>query len=153
MSGIYLDKEHGVAPCLLTCPVCTEKSSIALPGRRIHGMAANLGMRPERLMREGWMDTTPCNKCQEYMQMGIILIGVDEEKTEDMKNPWRTGRFSVVSEGLIERAFPDDAVKQILKQRVCYLPNEVFEMLGIPETQEEVDALNAELAKEECSES
>jgi hypothetical protein len=149
MSSIAIDREHGVAPCLLTCPICLEKSSIALPGMKIRKIAAELKSTPEKVMREGWLDHNPCNKCQGYMEMGIVLIGVDPEKTEDMKNPYRTGRMSVISEGFVRRVFSPEIVEDICSQRVCFVPNEVFEQLGIPETQEEVDALNATLPEKE----
>lgn len=138
MSGIYLDSKHGVAPTMLHCPICLEASGLALPGRMINRMAADAKKSPERFMREGMLDTTPCQKCQGFMEQGIILIGVDEKKTTDRKNPWRTGRFSVIREEAVRRIFsPPELVEDVCKRRVCYMPDEVFVALGIPETMEE----------------
>lgn len=62
----------------------------------------------------------PCNECQEFMKKSIILIGIDEEKSDPgwnsppsnstlkerqswMPNPYRTGSFVVVTEQGFER--------------------------------------------------
>ncbi len=134
MSSIKLDAKHGAAPTLLHCPVCLESSGIALPGTKVRKMAAEAKKSPEAFMREGLMDNKPCTKCQGYMQQGIILIGVDEEKTTDKSNPWRTGRFTVIKEDAIRRIFGEgENVEAICKNRVAYMPEEVFVELGIPE--------------------
>lgn len=67
------------------------------------------------------VDMEPCSKCVEYMKQGVILIGIDDAKSETgwnhppdkgsqaarqgwMPNPYRTGAFVVVKEEAVERA-------------------------------------------------
>ena len=82
----------------------------------------------------GCIDKEPCSKCKGYMERGIILISVDEEKSKgDMENPYRTGGWVVVKEEALKRMIqPQELLDQILKQRVAFLPDEVWDLLELP---------------------
>jgi hypothetical protein len=45
----------------------------------------------------------PCEKCELYTKLGIVVIGIDPEKTEDMKNPYRTGNLAVIKKEFFDR--------------------------------------------------
>lgn len=80
----------------------------------------------------GVMDLEPCNSCKDYMSQGVIVIGVDEDKTDFDKtimlpNPdkkseldrhpsyvdsgvpdfYRTGHYVVVAEHFMDRLAED----------------------------------------------
>lgn len=138
--GLRLHPEHGVAPFLDNCFYCGESRGLILAGMSCDKLAMAAGQK-EGYSRWGnnaiCSSKEPCDKCKGYMEQGIILIGVDEKKTTDMENPWRTGRFAVITEDAVRRLFdPPELVEQVCEQRVCFMPDEVFEMLGIPENTE-----------------
>lgn len=140
MSGLRLHHEHGVAPFLTACFLCGESNGLVLAGMACNKIAQAAG-QPEGYSRWGnkpiCMDKEPCDKCKGYMKQGIILIGVDEKKTTDMDNPYRTGRFAVIKEEAVRRMLkPGELLEDICRKRVAFMPDEVFEMLGIPESTE-----------------
>ena len=80
----------------------------------------------------------PCNKCTEYMEKGIILIGIDSQKSDpdwnksSFPNPYRTGHFAVITEEGFKRIFTaGDAVDFGLKNRFMFVEGCIFEELGI----------------------
>lgn len=79
------------------------------------------------------VDHEPCDECAGYMQQGVILISVDESKTTDKKNPWRTGGWVVVRDDFIRRVFnPPELVEHVLTKRVAFMPDDAWCMLGLP---------------------
>lgn len=81
--GIHLSEKHGVNPSIEKCFFCLEDKGLILFGRMLGDKQAPMS---------GVFNQDPCDKCKEYMDMGVILISIDPEKNNgDMKNPWRTG--------------------------------------------------------------
>ena len=94
--GIRLSEKHGVNPAIPLCFFCLKpKNEILLPGKMKNGMEAP---------RNAVWDTRPCDECKGYMEKGIILISVDESKSTDHKNPYRSGGWCVVKEELVKQA-------------------------------------------------
>ncbi len=85
-----------------------------------------------RLPHRAVYDKEPCDKCKEYMQMGIILISVKNKET-DRNNPYKTGGWCVVKEDAVKR-FPFDSgsIQSMLDKRVAFLEDEVWDMIGLP---------------------
>lgn len=133
MSGsIKLSEKYGVNPAIPKCFYCGEdKNEIILVGKLPGDVEAPRG--------KVW-DKEPCVKCAEYMQQGIILISVDVARTTDKANPWRSGGWVVMREEAVRRLFTGDVVEQVCKSRVCFVPNEAWDMLGLerPSTEKEV---------------
>lgn len=74
----------------------------------------------------------PCKKCQEYMEAGIVIVLVDFEKTDDPKNPWRTGELHVMKVEAVERIFEGLAeLPAILEARVMFLEEKIAREIGI----------------------
>jgi len=124
--SIRVSEKHGVNPMLVKCFYCNEDTGeIALLGRLPGDAAAP---------RQGVLDKRPCPKCAHCMEQGVILISVDEEKSKgDLENPFRTGGWVVVRAAFIKRIItPPELAKQILKHRVCFLPDEVWDKIGLP---------------------
>lgn len=137
--SIALDDKHGLNPTMTLCFYCQEPNGVALFGKIGNKTARNLreagapvrpgGEAPRALT----MDLQPCQKCLEHMKKGIILISVDEEKTDDMQNPYRSGGWVVVTEDFIRRTFePEELVNAICDKRVSFMPDDAWDMLGLP---------------------
>lgn len=140
--GIRISPTHGVNPSLDICFYCQEARGVVLFGQfnpvRALGkeLAATLdgppGDRkaPDKIV----MNKEPCDKCKEYMKKGIILISVDESKSDDRQNPWRTGGWVVVKEEAV-RSFgikSEELLEDICKTRLAFLPDDAWDKLGLP---------------------
>ena len=80
--SIQLSPQHGVNPSVEQCFVCMKDVGVVLFGRmRGDAEAPRKVCLPNR---------EPCDECKGYMDQGVILISVDESKTDDPQNPWRS---------------------------------------------------------------
>lgn len=122
--SIRLSPAHGVNPSLDVCFFCMKPRGVALFGM----------MRGDReAPREVCMDHEPCDTCKKWMEQGVVLISVDEKKTEDKQNPYRSGGFCVVKEDFIRRAVvPQELAEDICKKRVAFIPDDAWDALGLP---------------------
>lgn len=97
-----------------------------------YGVAIDRRLR-QSLPHRACFDHDPCPECEKLMEQGVILISVDETKSTDRQNPWRTGGFAVVRDEAIERLVkPPELAQRILKVRMAFLPDEVWKALGLP---------------------
>jgi hypothetical protein len=80
------------------------------------------------------IDKEPCSKCKELMEKGIILISVDSKESPDNDNPYRTGGWIVVKEEAVRRIGikPVELEADILKRRVAFVPDDAWDMPGLP---------------------
>lgn len=93
------------------------------------------------------IDMSPCNKCEEMMKMGVILITIDPAKsTKDwnkpprgtepkdnwMPNPYRTGGWFVVRDEFVRRVFePAEIADYAIKHRWMFIEDEAARMMGL----------------------
>jgi hypothetical protein len=124
-SFIRLSKKHGANPTIPKCYLCGEdKNEIILAGQMKKDMQAPQGMVWDKL---------PCGTCADYMKQGIIFISVDQDKSTDKDNPYRTGGWAVVKEKVIKEMISDEKLQeQILATRVVFIPDEAWKALGLP---------------------
>jgi len=115
--------KHGVNPSLDQCFYCLKDKGVILFGR-IQGD----NEAPKRVC----LDRAPCNECAELMRKGIILISVDEARSTDQSNPYRTGGWVVVKEDFVKRAIQGELGAVVLKQRIAFVPDDAWNMLGLP---------------------
>ncbi len=142
---IRLHKEHGVNPMLMNCFYCDKPSGIALLGeirsdvkRGLAEAGAPVGEDGSAPRQGVVLDMEPCRDCMKYMGIGIIVISVDEEKSDDLKNPWRTGGWCVMSEDWARRLVkPPELLESILNRRVAFIPDAVWDRLGLPRSSQE----------------
>lgn len=111
-----VDKSHvGMSDCFL----CGECKELLLDKR----------MR-NSLPRRGVYDKEPCSKCKEHMALGIIIISVRDG--ESGENPYRTGGWWVVKEEAVRKIINQpELLTQVLKSRVCFMPDEVCKLVGL----------------------
>lgn len=113
---------------LTKCYFCGEGNEIILHKRlgdvsKYHNMVTSM---------------RPCPKCAEFMKQGIIMMTVDDSKSEpnwhqaNIPNPHRTGGFFVVREAFIERVFkPKELTDSVLKHRFTFIEHSAAEALGL----------------------
>ena len=76
----------GVALAKEACPVCAKAlDGPILMNTRLSGKnAAEVKALHGQII--GFRDA-PCDECKELLTKGFVLIGIEEEKTDDMTNP------------------------------------------------------------------
>ena len=122
---IRLSPKHGVNPMVMQCFYCGGDAGIALLGL-LKGDA--------EAPRKAVLDQRPCQKCEDLMEQGIMLISVDEARTTDRENPYRTGKLCVIKDEALERITQSrELFEQIAKRRVAFVPDDAWAKLGLPE--------------------
>jgi len=122
LMSIRLSDKHGVNPSITQCYYCGEDSGIALLGRMKGDKKAP--------MKIGVVDMRPCNKCEDYMKQGVILISV--RNGEEGNDPYRTGGWLVVLDSLIIKMTTEEKASQILEDRWTFIPDEAWDFIGLP---------------------
>lgn len=132
MSKITLSPTHGLNPTLAQCFFCMEDTGVILCGRLPGDREA-----PRRVC----INQEPCAKCAEWMAKGVILISVDEAKSTDLNNPYRTGGWIVVKDEVITRmGLRPEFEAAVLKRRCAFIPDDVWDAFGFPRPVIETEA-------------
>ena len=90
-----MKKKLGVALVKYVCPICGEAKedlqAIVINTQLTESMAEKVEEMHDKVI--GFSDK-PCKECQKILdQDAFFVIGIDPEKSDDMKNPWRTGHL------------------------------------------------------------
>jgi hypothetical protein len=131
MSGsIRVSRKHGVNPSVERCFYCGEATGVVLFGQLAGDREAP---------RDVVLDRVPCAACKAWMAQGVICISVRDG--ESGENPYRTGGWVVLTADAVQRIFHGEVVVHVLKSRVCFIPDEAWDAIGLPRgpiTEEEV---------------
>ena len=89
------EKKLGIAIVKYVCPICgqinEDASSIVMNTRLTKADAKKVEEMHDKVV--GYSDK-PCKECQKILDHGaFFVIGIDLEKSDDMKNPWKTGHL------------------------------------------------------------
>ena len=89
------EKKLGTAIVKYICPICgqvdEDASAIVMNTRLTKADARKVEEMHNKVV--GYSDK-PCKECQKILdQDAFFVIGIDPEKSDDMKNPWRTGHL------------------------------------------------------------
>lgn len=126
---IRVSPKHGLNPSISVCVICGEdKNELIVPGR-LKGDA-------EAPRRAVW-NYEPCDTCKRHMELGVIVVCVNEKLTTDKNNPYRDGRIVVVKDEAIKKVISPEMAENILKSRFCFMPDTVWDALGLPAKTEE----------------
>ena len=120
---MILSPKHGLNPSIEQCFICGKDKGVILFGYTKGDREAP---------RKVCINTEPCDECKGYMKQGVIIISVDEKKTDDRRNPYRTGGWVVVRDSFIKKAFNKDIGKEVLKKRICFVPDKAWSTMGLP---------------------
>jgi len=141
MTKAFSDGKH---VAMTRCFYCGEGSDILLH-KRLGDVSA---------FHNKVISMNPCSKCEGYMKMGIILITIDEKRSEDgwerpkpvrvktgyntykdepgMPNPFRTGGFFVISEDAFKRAFTGEGIQEFgLRARFMFMEHNAAIEMGL----------------------
>lgn len=117
--GIRLSEKHGVNPMCGQCPLCAgDTNELFLLGRLPQDAEA-----PRKGVVPGM--SQPCDKCQEYMSKGVLLIVCKDGGDE--KNPYRTGELHVITDEAAQRIF-----NVPIPNRAAFIEESVARKLGFP---------------------
>lgn len=109
------------------CFFCGEHKDIIIQKR--------LTPKPMKAFREAddhVVDYEPCQKCKKMMEIGVILMIYDDEKTNSEEVPYRTGKILCVKDEAIKRLVNDEKmVEQALKKRAMFFPEKIAKMTGL----------------------
>jgi hypothetical protein len=138
--SIRLDPKHGVNPSVDVCFFCQQDRGVALLGvltasqKRAFEEAGVTSYDDSAAPHRACYSREPCDECKGHMADGVILISVDEEKSgDDPENPYRTGGWVVVrEEAITELINPPELLAHILRARIAFVPDDAWDMLGLP---------------------
>jgi hypothetical protein len=130
-----------VGVALTKCYFCGESDRILINKLLTKQMAKKVESANGKVI-----DMEPCAKCADFMEQGIILLTIDDSKSDPgwnkpgpsatsehhrwMPNPYRTGGFFVVKEEALTRML-GEAHDFALKHRWIFIEHEVAEKLGL----------------------
>lgn len=115
-----------VGLCDLICPICGKKcDNVIIMNDRLTKKAAQ-EVEKAHGQTIGYANK-PCKDCQEQIDNNkFILIEIDPNKTDDMKNPYRTGRLAYVDK---DSDFYKNLNDQYKVREACFIDVETFNMI------------------------
>lgn len=123
---------------LTRCYFCGEPDKILLATKYYHTKSGMQPIHSLKPMHDKVIDMEPCSKCQEWMKQGIILLTIDEIKSDEgwnkqpIPNPYRTGGFSVIRDEAFARMMPPGEIREFaLRKRFMFIDQEVAEKIGL----------------------
>jgi len=117
--SILLSPKYGVNPAIPTCFFCgEEKNEVILVGKI-------RGHEDLEAPRRAVWNMEPCAKCKSYMEMGIMLVSVEDDT--DRRNPYRTGRICVIKKEAAEQIFNEP-----MKNNFAFVEDTMWKELGLP---------------------
>jgi hypothetical protein len=124
----HTENKLGVALVKRACPICAtpHDAEIVMNTRLSVPMAQRVEEMHGKVVGE--MEE-PCKECKELMSKGFLCVQVDEAKTEDHRNPWRTGKQCVVKLEAMKRLITDH---KLLDKGIAFIPIDAWEKMGLP---------------------
>lgn len=126
--NIRLSPKHGVNPSLMLCFFCGGAKGVALVGRMKDDTEA-----PKKMIT----NYVPCDKCQEIMNHGILLVEADAIPTspnqlEIKTGAYPTGEWWVLKEGVLDNIIKNkDLMDTINKKRMTLISHEGAIEMGL----------------------
>lgn len=117
----------GVALVKEACPLCGALTDgpIIMNTRLTKHNADNVKAMHGQTI--GYSDK-PCKECRDIMSKAFLIIGVVEAKTDDYKNPYRSGnKWGVRKEAALEM-FGEESYKK----GVCFMDVHTADQIGLP---------------------
>ena len=100
-------EKFAVALTKLACPLCGKEVDDAIVMNKRLSRPEAEKVKAMHGKCTGYMDK-PCDKCQDMMKQGILIIGYVEEKSGDMSNPYRSGNNWVIKKDRAIEIFGED---------------------------------------------
>lgn len=109
------------------CPLCLAKDDGQI---LIHQRFGDLSKYNRQIVG---VSKEPCSQCKELMAQGLLVIEVDESKTTDDKNPYRTGHMFVLKKEAAARLFSEGLEQPYPSKGVVFFSQELIAQLGMHE--------------------
>lgn len=124
------DHPLGVALLKYVCPICgqinEDASAIAINTLLTEETAKKVEDMNNKVVG---LSEKPCKECQEWIDKGaFFVIGIDPNKTDDMKNPYRTGHLVGIKR---ESEFVKHLPEEYQKKDAIYMDYREMERLGM----------------------
>lgn len=141
---IRLSPKYNLNPAVSLCFYCNEPGELILLGHLSYVKAVNMfgeeiakkchGTRDDLEAPKGvCFSQRPCATCAKHMEEGVIFISVKDDDDVDKDNPYRTGNVVVLKEEAVKRIVKTkDILDDVLKKRVAFIPDKVWDLLGLP---------------------
>jgi len=125
-----MSRENNVGVALTKCFFCGADDKIVMNSLLTERMKSNV-----EKMHGMVIDMDPCHKCKDLMKQGVIIITIDNSRSEkdwnkeQTPNPYRTGGWFVVKDRFFEGH--DGVISRFaLKHRFMFMEDEVARKLG-----------------------
>ena len=120
------ESKLGVALVHHICPACGCQTGeeILMNTRLSVPMAKKVEAAHGKAIGYEWCDT-----CKEASKIGVGLIQVDEAKTTDQTDPWRTGKVTFIKDEAYLHIFGTDKLPE---RKLAYLTIEAWDKIGLP---------------------
>lgn len=117
----------GVAMVKEACPLCgaLQDGPIILNKRLTPGEAKKVKDLHGQTI--GYSEK-PCKECQDIMNQAFLLIGIVETKTDDPKNPYRSGNKWGVKPEYAKKLLGEDGIKK----GAAFISVEAAHKMGFP---------------------
>ena len=130
-----MNKSH---VALTRCYFCGEPDKILLATRYVAGEPVkDLSPAHDKVI-----DMEPCKKCADFMKQGVILLTIDDKKSDKdwnkpdsspgwIPNPFRTGGFFVVTDEFVRKLMNQQMADWAIKHRFMFIEHEAAEQIGL----------------------
>lgn len=108
-----------VALVYSACPLCGKKMDERI---LLHKQLRDISKYDRQVID---IAPEPCEECKQHMKLGFLLIGVDESKTTDETNPYRTGQIWVLKHEAAEKIFDNTS------KGAAFITTEAAERIGL----------------------
>lgn len=121
-------KTLGVALVKEVCPVCTQETDgpILMNTRLSESKAKQVEDLHGKVIG---FSKEPCPKCKEDMKKAFMFIGAIEEKSDDPKNPYRSGHIWGIKHEVAKEMIQDE---KVLKLGFCLIDLKAAKAMGLP---------------------
>ncbi len=149
---------NGVGVALTKCFFCHSNDKIV-----INKTLTKSSAKKVESMHSKVIDMEPCGKCFKAMDLGIIIITIDNSKSEPdwnkppseytnmseyekqkrgpfIPNPWRAGGWFVVRDEFVTRAFGEEYAKWAIDNRWMFMEHQAAIDLGLIGAKATMDA-------------
>lgn len=125
------DHPLGVALIKYACPICgnvNEDATAVALGSKFNNKKNVEKVESMHNKIVGFSEK-PCKQCQSYIDKGaFFIIGIDPDKTDDFKNPYRTGHLVGIKR---DSNFFKEVLSEMKDKNACYMDYREMEKIGL----------------------
>jgi hypothetical protein len=124
MGHITLSPKHGLGLVISQCFYCGEGKEIMVFGSRAYQLENEYGQLPMQLV----FDKVPCKKCQEALEVGVLLISIRNNEPQS-DNPYRTGGVFCIKTEAWERIMGENYKPS---EKILFIEDQALNTIRMP---------------------